>query len=175
MSSEHEQKTNATPPLDKFHEIELEQVFTAMVSLQNLRVQLGTFFGTVTLTILGIAFSAQKAGLLFLAAAVFWLFIVLDGIQRATLAAYYCRGLQLEDRFAPHETDTFLSLMLRGPMSSKIREIADLSKDQVRSKMAYRSPRPVLSVFRFLLALGVSLIEIATGLLLWWVFGWSLF
>jgi hypothetical protein len=60
MLDQQETESVTLPTLDKFHELEVQKIFEAMLSIQNLRVQLGSLFITVNLTMLGVAFSLQK-------------------------------------------------------------------------------------------------------------------
>lgn len=161
--------------LDKFYEIEVQKVFEAMLAIQGLRVQVGTFFGTANLTALGIAFSTQKAGIIFLSAFLLILFLILDLTARSALIRYYYRALILQNRYASNEEGTFLDIFLPVSTEAKVRQISKISKPEGRSK-ALRS----LLIGRasnpgFWLPLIAFFIEIFIGTILWVIFSWELF
>jgi hypothetical protein len=160
---------------DKFHQIEVEKVFDAILSIQNSRIQLGTFFGTVNLTALSAAFSIQKAGIFFFAAALLWLFMILDNAGLAALLGFYSRSLQLKDRFAPNDNDNFLNIILLGLYRKHILRIRSIDEREKRMRAFRTLPIKVPSVYGFWIPLLASLIEVAIGLITWLVFGWEVF
>ncbi|MBV6506728.1 MAG: hypothetical protein ILNGONEN_02310 [Syntrophorhabdaceae bacterium] len=110
MNSTNAESSNqeVVAEIDRFSEIEIQKVFDALLSTQNLRVQIGTFFGSASLTTLGIAFSVQKSGLVIIAALFFWISILMDFITRGTLLSYYYRALVLQKKFSPDKSESFL-------------------------------------------------------------------
>jgi len=174
MLDEHKNHMDGVLPLDKFYEIEMETVFGALLKKETIRVQLATFFGTVNLAVLSIALSTQKAGLLFFAGMLFWALVILDMRARRTLVGYFYRGLQLQTQFALGDSDVFLNIV-PGHAASLVRKIAKLPEREDRIKALHRLPLRHPSIPGFWMPLGASLIEIGSGLILWLVFGWSLF
>jgi hypothetical protein len=162
-------------PLDKIHEIEVEKVFEAMITIQNLRIQSGIFFGTVNLGALGIAFTTQKAGLIVLASLLLWAFIWIDFRGRAALAAMYYRALQLKNKYAPEDDDSFLNILNTGSMELRLREIEKIPDRAKRIKSVRQYPMRHGGYSGFWIPLLASLIEIFSGLILWSIFKWSLF
>ena len=106
MSSSESLKENTT--ISPYHEIEIKEIYEGIRSLTNLRIQLGTFFGTAHLTILGVALTTQKASIVFMASSVLILMMVFDAFVRRELNPYYCRGLLLENMYSP---DSKISLL----------------------------------------------------------------
>ena len=165
--------------INKFYEIELQQVFDAVLSLQNLRVKLGTFFGTINLAAFSIAISTQKSGTLFIAAVCIWVFILLDYGVRRTLIGCCLRGFQLAKKFCLDEEDDnyfhIFMLFMRRDRASKLKEIEKITdKDKLINalrKMPKRSP----SIIGFWIPLVASLLEILIALLLIFHFKWPLF
>jgi len=175
MPNHEKSRISKSKTIDKFHEIEIQKIFDALLSLQNLRVQTGTFFGTANLTALGIAFSTQKAGIVFFAAILFWVFIVQDIITRGTLLRYYYRSFVLQERFASGEDNTFLGVFLSLKTEEKIRRIHKMSQVKERLNALKRLPVRDLGTNGFWVPLIMSLVEIGLGICLWLIFNWSLF
>jgi len=100
--------------LDRFHEIEIEKVFEAMVNVQNLRLQAGIFFATANLGGLSYAFSTSKAGIIFFTSLLIIAHVLIDSRARISFAAMRYCGLQLQEKFAPLDPETFLNLFAGG-------------------------------------------------------------
>jgi hypothetical protein len=150
-----ELKNNA-PQINAYHSLEIAEIFERTRSLENLRVQLGTFSGTINIGIVGFAVSNQRSVFIFIATVALFLFIVVDFIQRKSRKALYERGIQLEKRYAP---DTSEAILHRLYSTSKINQ-----KSMIRR----------LSIAGFWLPLAVIIIEIALGFFFAY-FGWLLF
>lgn len=162
--------------IDPYHLVEIKEVFERTRYYSNLRIQIATFFGTIDLTILGLAFSLQKAGLFFAAAGTLLLWIVSDTYARRELRPFYFRGLQLEKLYAPEGAQALLHTYLAAVKSRRdlvpwLEEIAalDAQSERVRSM---RQVRPQFGGmwWAFLVAVAV---EIGLGLVFWLVAGWS--
>jgi len=175
MTSPEKQRSNAPRDLDKFHELEIPKVFDAMLSIQNLRIQLGTFFGTANLTGLGFAFSTQKAGLVFLSATTLAIFIFLDIIARGTLLCYYYRALILQSQFAPDDKDTYLDIFLSPATEYKIKQMAKIPRSGDRFRALRRLPITSPTMTGFGIPLISIAIELAIGVFLLTIFKWNLF
>ena len=163
------------PQLDKLHEIEIEKVFGAMMSIQTLRLQLGTFFGTMNLTTLSIAFSTKKAGFFLFAGLLLFIFASIDRMGLSALFAFYHRSIQLKEQFAPNDEDSFLYIMLLGRWEKQLREIGKIS-DRIQrwralDTLGLKNPSP----FGFWLPVLGGVIEIACGILFCLLYNWSLF
>jgi hypothetical protein len=159
-----------------YHKMKIEEIFARTRALTNMRVQILTFFGTVSLTTLGFALGNQKAGLLFIAAGISMLTVVADSFARRHQGALYYRGLQLERKYTPEGEhallDTYVAVAAGPGFSARLLAIADL-RDQGTRVLALRRTRS--SIFGFWLPLLITLIEIVAGTLLWLIKGWSLF
>jgi hypothetical protein len=166
--------SNGNPPLDRFHEIEIEKISEGMQSFQGMRVQFFTFFGTIDLAVVSIAFSAQKAGMLFLAGIIMWISVFVDMVLVSILARYYYRAFVLEERYAPADTDTFLSIFFMDRLGVKIKKIANLPQEK-RAKELNRLPVKHLMISGFWVPVCIGLAEMGLGLLLVFQFNWSYF
>jgi hypothetical protein len=153
----------------------VQEVFKAMMAIQNFRIQSGIFFGTVNVGALGVALSTQKAGLFFFAAVLMWAFMWIDIRGRSALAGFYYRGIQLLQQFAPEDNDSFLNIILVGIMDSPIRKIAKLPEREKRLRALRMLPLKSPVVSGFWLPLIASLVEIAAALIAWLVLHWTLF
>jgi hypothetical protein len=91
-----------------YHSLEIEELYEKIRALDSLRVQLGTFAGTVNLTIIGFAVSNRNAGLIFIATIILVLFIIIDLTERRTRVQLYQRALQLERKYAPDYFDAIM-------------------------------------------------------------------
>jgi hypothetical protein len=175
--------TANTPPtsssseigLNRFYEIEFEKLFDGIVSWQTLRMQMGTFFGTVNLAALSIAFTTQRSGLVIFAAVLLWLFCIIDMSTVNSLNRLYVRSTQLQDRFAPGEDNTFLTVIPSNRRRRQVRLVLNTppgdKRDRMISHMGLRMP----NIVGFWLPLVASLIEIGAALTLSAVFQWSVF
>lgn len=158
--------------MNEYYKLELSQVVERINSLENIRLQLGIFFGTANLTVLGTAMYSHKAGVLFVAAAIMLVFLFLDRRFRALHVAYFYRGLQLQKRFATYDEDTFLKT-LPGEIATEARRIAKMENLQDRKTKLSTFSTPFRSIF-FRLSSLVIIGEVVVGILLWLVFNWDL-
>ena len=161
--------------MGKFEEIELQKIFDAMLSILTLRVQIGIFFGTINLGALGLAFTNQKAGLIFLASIPLWSYVIFELTASYTVMRYYARGLELQKQFAPDTQTTYLSASLPYGLKKTVSGILQITAEDKRHKAlwdaTYKSP--IISGFGFPLL--ASLLEVALGFVFWLGFGWQLF
>lgn len=177
MNSTNAESSNqeVVAEIDRFSEIEIQKVFDALLSTQNLRVQIGTFFGSASLTTLGIAFSVQKSGLVIIAALFFWISILMDFITRGTLLSYYYRALVLQKKFSPDKSESFLGIFLSPKTEENIHQIIAIPEQNKRLRALRRLPFHSPGTNGFWIPLTVSFIEIGLGIILWRIFGWNLF
>jgi hypothetical protein len=162
--------------MDEYHKVELNEIFSRTRSLESLRSQFGTFFGTVNLTALGLAFSVQKAGIVFLAAAIFAVQIIIDVFVRRNLVVLYYRGLQLERKYSAEVEESLLhiyvdSTLSEANLSHQLLEISNL-KEPSQRLAKLRDLRFTSGGF-WLLMVGV-VVEVVIGVVLLFQ-GWSLF
>lgn len=158
---------------DKYYEQELSQVIDRFNSLENFRVQLGAFLGTANLTVLGIALSTQKTGIILIATVILLLFIAIDQRFRKLCVTYLVRGIQLQKKFAPDDNDTFIHI-LPSTIAEEAQDIAALQSSAARKRILKRSKSYFRSYY-FLATLIVMIGEITVSLILWRVYGWILF
>lgn len=174
-NSPQQKKKTKLPEMDKFHEIEVQQVFETMVNIQNLRIQSGIFFATTNLGAMGVAFSSEKAGIILFASLLIIAFIIIDGRGRSSFAALKYRALQLQQKFAPNEPDTFLNLVSVGFLDEELRNIETLEDRESRLSALRFLPFKSPGLVSFWFPLLGFIIEIAIGLILLLIFKWSLF
>ena len=172
---EKKKLTNNIATLSKFHEIEVQKLFDAMLTMQNLRLQLGTLFGTANVVVLGVAFTSQKVGVLLFAASILWAVVLMDFLVMGFVIRLYYRGLLLQNQFAQGEYDTFLSLVLSGRLEKRIREIVNLPEREQRFKAIRILPIRSPTIAGFWIPFIAGLVEIVAALVLRFVFGWSVF
>lgn len=178
MPQENYPKLQQNIQKDEYYKLELSQVVERIDSLGNLRVQLGTFFGTANVTALGVALSVQKAGILFIAASMLVIYLLLDARIRGLSVAYFWRGICLQRKFVPNDDETFLQI-LPGGIASEARKLSDktgsqrLRGKQQKGKVAFSGL--LFRGFYYLMIAIVMFGEMATGLLLWIRFNWLLF
>jgi hypothetical protein len=177
MSENATQQINAikSSELDRFHEIEIEKVFEAMVNIQSLRLQSGIFFATANLGGLSFAFSTAKAGIIFFASLLIVAFVLIDSRARISFAAMRYRGLQLQERFAPGDPETFLNLFAGGFSDEQLRKIRALNSGAARNEALKSLPFRSRGVTSFWFPLLAFLAEVAVGITTLLVLNWSLF
>jgi hypothetical protein len=155
-------------PMSEYYKLELEQVVKRIESLETVRFQLGTFFGTANLTALGFAFSTRRAILFLIAAAILGAYAIVDDRARALRLVFYYRGLQLQRRFAHGDPDTFLQLL---PTQLAVRARAILAMPERKARMRALRAKP--RSFYFWFNLTIIALEVALGFTLW-LAGWVL-
>ncbi|MBI5929432.1 MAG: hypothetical protein HY862_08995 [Chloroflexi bacterium] len=164
---------NSEIGIDRFHEIELEKTLDSIASLQNLRVQIASFLGTVNLSILGVSFSSQQAGLLVIAGLVLFLFIYEDIIARSFIIMYYFKYLQIKGKYAPKDdlTDIFFS----DTMWKKLYAILEIKTRREQTDALRHLSRNHWTLTGFGIPLLGGIFEILLGVTLWQFFDWNLF
>lgn len=129
----------AQSKIDQYHLLEIQEIFERTRAYSGLRVTIATFFGTINLTILGLAFSLQNAILFFIAAATLFLWVVSDAYARRELLPFYYRGLLLEKKYAPEGEEALLHTYIEAVKSQRdlrnwLDEIAALDSQAERVK-----------------------------------------
>ena len=141
--------------IPKYHQLELEEVFQKTRATENIRIQLGTFIGTINLTVLGIAFSSTKVGIFFIAIGTLLIFMMMDTfVIRKSLRILYERGMELEEKYSPDPE----------------RSIMHIRRGASKDKIYPRNP----SFSGFWLPIYVSVSELSLAIYLLYT-GWSLF
>lgn len=155
-----------------YYKLELTQAVERVNSIENTRIQLGIFFGTANITVLGAAYYLQRAGVFLIAAMIILMFILIDKRLRALNIAYFYRALQLQKKLVPDDAETFLQL-LPGDIAIEARKISELKNLESRKNVLLRSHFSRRSVY-FRLGVSIAIGEIVVGFLLWYVFKWAL-
>lgn len=97
---------------DIFFEVESAKIIESIQATQNLRVQMGIFFGTANLTGLGIAFTFKSAILIFVTAFTMVNYAFLDLALFRMLIGYCYRGLILKSKVVDDKEDTFIDAFI---------------------------------------------------------------
>jgi hypothetical protein len=155
--------------ISEYHKIELEETFERIRSLIPLRVQIFSFIGTAHLTMLGFAFTAQKIILIFLAASLMILLVVIDSMLKPVIDVVVARGLQIEKIYSKDEaalcsaivSATFMDRRQSNRFMSKIREAR--TQDEI-VRLIQSRPSNQVGVW---LPLAVIALECIGGLILW--------
>lgn len=124
--------------IDEYHQIELKEIMSRTIRLENLRVQILVFLGTANLTALGFALSNKRGAVFFFAALIMGGLALSDEVVRKWLIALYCRGLQLERKYAPDKDDALLATYLsvasdRVDLFERVSEIAKIKNPRDRN------------------------------------------
>jgi hypothetical protein len=162
--------------MEEYHKLEIQEIFSRTKSLETLRAQFGTFFGTANLTALGFAFTTQKVGILFLAAAIFVVQILMDTFVRRNLVVLYYRGIQLEKKYASEAGESLLHVYTAATLHEinlphQLLEISTL-RDPRERVMRLRKLRPTIGGLWLVVLAGF--VEIVMGIILFYQ-GWGLF
>jgi hypothetical protein len=157
--------------MNKFHEIEIGKLYEKILSVENLRIQIGTFFATINLGVLSIAISQEKAILLFFAAILFWIMIPIDLSAARILTDCYYRVTYLHKKYVKNDVDYSPSRFSK--VAKEASRILALPKDQDKTAMLRSIPWKLKNLFGFWFPLGASLVQIAAGIILWKIFGWA--
>ena len=159
--------------MSRFHEIELEKAFDGISSADNLRIQLGIFFTTANLGTLSFALTQEKSGILFFAAIIFLIMLVIDMGIRELVTHYYYRVARIQHLYAPDDDE--LAINFFSKLATLTTEIARITDKEKRLDTLRKLPKQRRNPFGFWLPFLACTIEIVSGLTLWLVFGWSLF
>lgn len=124
--------------IDEYHRVELGEIMSRTMSLENLRVQILVFLCTANLTALGFAVSNKKAAVVMLAAITMAFLATSDEVIRRWLISLYCRGLQIERRYAPDPADALVATYIsvsssRRNLFEKLSKIADIEDPTERN------------------------------------------
>lgn len=98
--------------MDEYEKIEIEQIYDGIKSIENLSVQIYSFFGTANVTILGVALSLQVSGLILVAALMIGLLGLIHRQTKNHAKVYYLRGTQLENKYAKEPDGALLHLYI---------------------------------------------------------------
>ena len=138
--------------IDDYHKMEIQEIFTSIRTVNTLRIQIYSFFGTANVTILGLAVRDKNTGLILLAASLLVVLVLVDRQLRIYFSGLISRGRQLEALYAPDKESAFMH---------KYATQSSYSKDSM--------------IQRYWLALFVLIVEIAMAILSTSFLNWSLF
>lgn len=159
----------------RFYEIEIEKLFDAILSFQDSRIKLFTFFGTVNLGAIGVGFTVQSAMIFILSGILLYIASLVDMIMVAILARFYYRAYLLEKSMVPRDEDTFLTMFFMDDLGTKIKAITKIQDKNKRNSELTKIPIKHLHLSGFWLPVGVGTFEILLGVFLVIEWGWSYF
>ena len=157
--------------MNEFHKVELEEIFSRLQAIDNIRVQFAGFVGGGNLTALGLAFATRNVSLISIAALSAVLYMVVDAAQRRNLAVLCFRGFQLQEIYA--RDDIHSSLFLYNPeIASRAWDMLERTNPSDQIRQLSLVPLKTLNPTGFWLPLFVIVLEVGTAILLW-LQGWS--
>lgn len=166
---------------DKKHKIfdfELEKLVDSLNTTQNLRLQVGIFFGTINLTALGIALQIHTTSLIIIAALTMLLFIFCDIVLIRTIYGFYYRALTiLRDKYEYEEETIFdmFMLFLRKEKVTKIHEISKIPSIEERMNKLRRLPFLTATIMGFWAPLSLLFFEVGFAIYLNCFQHWKLY
>lgn len=110
--------------IHEYHEIELQEIFVKSRTYISLRVQIFSFIGTAKLTLLGIAFTSQKAILILFSASLMVLLASIDSMLVPVLNVLCARGLQIEKLYSLDKDSLMMSVILSNVSNKKKTDMA---------------------------------------------------
>jgi len=151
--------------MNEFHKVELQEIFSRLQTIDNIRIQLAGFIGGASLTALGIAFTTRTVSLVFLAALSVVIYMGVDAAQRRNVAVLCFRGFQLQKMYA--REDVRSSLFLYNPgIASRVLDIIKLTNPADQQRQLSLIPLRCLSPSGFWLPLFVIVLEVGIAFLL---------
>lgn len=162
----------------KIFDFELEKLVDSLNTTQNLRLQVGVFFGTINLAALGIALQIHTTSLIIIAALTMLLFIFCDIVLIRTIYGFYYRAIKiLRDKYAYKEETIFdmFMLFLRKEKIAKIREISNLPSIDDRLNQLRKLPFITATVMGFWAPLLLLFFEVGFAIYLNCFQGWKLY
>jgi hypothetical protein len=158
--------------MNRFHEIELEKAYDLILTIENMRIQVGIFFATVNLGVLSYGVVQAKVMFFLFAALLFWAMIVIDDAARKMLTHYYYRVAHLHKKYV--RGDNTFSPNTFSRLANEIKTIASMKTDSERLVALKYLPLKRRNLYGFWLPVMASMIELAAGLYLWKVLGWTI-
>jgi len=169
---------NANNDFSEHQKVELAYIYDYFSRIQDRRGQVFVFFGTASLTVLGIALQQQKAGFILISILFILLHMGTEGTARADMAPFFFRGYMIErehkgeigilstymDIVEPH-------LHLRDDFE-KILKIKDNSERIKKVNQIFYNPFKVKRATT-MMAIVTIVLEIALMLILHYLQGWS--
>lgn len=163
------------PQMTEYHRLEIEEIFTGIREVTNMRAQMFSFLGIADLTALGFAFGTRYSILFLVAAVILLIAVIADTFLRRREGVLYFRGLQLERKYSSQEPSllsTYIAVAAGERFLASLAAVTNL-KDQRARVQALKRTRS--SIFGFWLPIAIAFIESITGILFWLQMGWSLF
>ncbi len=149
--------------MDKYYEAELNVVLAQIGKLDTVRLQFLSFFGTATLTMLGLAITQKNSILIILGVIPLAISIVVDSRIRKQIQIYYYRGIQLQRKLSNDDPEVFLelhtSMLAKEAKRILIHQSVDERVNALAASKAYRSGiyiwLPILIIVCLLVAASV--------------------
>lgn len=163
--------------LNQFSAIEVDKVADAILSISNLRVQIGSFFGIVNLSAMSFCFTTKKVSIAFFAAAALWVFILIDIIVVRTLIGYIYRGLELEGSFGKDNENSYFRISMLFLQNSRIKKLEAIRNKSLPEQLIALRKLPLYypPLVGFWIPLIGSIMEIVLGFALINQLEWDLF
>ena len=176
MAKQALNQANKFISIHEYHKMEIQEILIRTRTSENTRTQIATLCLTANITILGFSASTQKAGLVFAAAIILFLWALADFVGRRNLGALYYRGLQLEKMYAPDTKSALLHIYVASTSSRRkwVEQLSDItelknSEDKIKALRAFR-----FSFSGFVFPITGGILELLFGLFLLSL-KWSLF
>lgn len=160
------------------NDLELDKLVDSLNTTQNLRLQVGIFFGTINLTALGVALQIQTTSLIIIAALTMLLFIFCDIVLIRTIYGFYYRAITiLRDKYEYEEETIFdmFMLFLRKEKLVKIYAISKIHKKEIRMKELRKLPFVTATVMGFWAPVSLLFFEVGCAIYLTIVVHWPLY
>lgn len=167
--------------LSEYEKIELQGCYSAITSFLNKRIQLIAVFGGANLTLLGLAFKNEQAGLLLAAALVLVIFAIADSMSRVHLICYLYRSYLIEKKQLRDFGLIQMHIAIHGGGLKLLRVFQSLQSVEDRIEVAKKLRRKFMNPFSFrgwgvlITVLFVSSLEIAISLVVHFNCKWPFF
>lgn len=150
---------------ETLRQTELDKLFGALNTTQDLRLRMGIFIGTVNLAVVGSGFTYDKPYLLLIAACLMPIFIFSDVVLLQNIYSYYYRAkriLKSIDYDTVNYFDMFMQIF-NTKIKITIQELVELDNEDIAIKRLRKLPylKPTLIGFWGPIAIFIS--EILVG------------
>lgn len=162
--------------MDDFHKIELEKIIGTTQSLYSIRVTGGGIAATITVGILGAAFTKEVTALkgiqaaagFFMAAGITFGFLLFDLAIKNAIASHYLRALELIKKYSPKDKNALSSIFVFSSSAHEyINGLVTEPKDIRRKSLRFFSLK-----FPSFIGFGLPLISIIGDIIIgiWFIF-----
>jgi len=107
--------------IPEYHKFEIQEIYERTRYLENLRIQLGTFAGSINITIIGFAINSQSSGLIYVSTLALFLYMIADLTARRIRKQLYERGIQLEKKYTVDSRNALLHIRYYSNSTDKSR------------------------------------------------------